>query len=193
MKVTNIEVYDLGQSMFASGYPMQTEIITGGDADQWEATVCRATRLAVRPANSGHANFLKGILVSMDVSGTIKWWEQAQRYHFLTIVSSQSTMHRITQMDPDKCTSDKVLGSTRRYMRQLIARHVNGDIDFDTLIDNMPLGIVLTARVTTNYLQLRTIYNQRKYHKYHEWRPFIEAIRELPYSKEFITIDGATV
>ena len=206
MRIDNVEVYDLAESIVASGLPMNTDFkwttFYEDSADLYskldysEVAVKhrrRAERLAQAPANSGHCNFLKGVLVTFNVTGTIKWWEQFQRYHFATIISSQSTMHKITSMDFDKCLSDKVLDSTRDNCKRLVEQYNNGAINFDTLIDNMPLGLMLTARVQTNYLQLRTIYNQRKNHKYHEWKPFCDWIETIPMAKEFIMVEENNV
>lgn len=49
-----------------------------------------------------------------------------------------------------------------------------------------PSGMKLTARMVTNYRQLRTIYSQRKYHRLPEWRAFCEWIETLPMAKELI-------
>lgn len=49
-----------------------------------------------------------------------------------------------------------------------------------------PCGMKLTAGMTTNYRQLKTIYKQRKNHKLPEWRIFCKQIEELPHS-EWIT------
>ena len=49
-----------------------------------------------------------------------------------------------------------------------------------------PCGFRLTARMTTNYRQLKTIYLQRRTHRLPEWRAFCAWIETLPYS-EFIT------
>jgi len=49
-----------------------------------------------------------------------------------------------------------------------------------------PAGFKITARMTTNYRQLKTIYLQRKNHRLPEWRVFCEWIETLPYS-ELIT------
>ena len=49
-----------------------------------------------------------------------------------------------------------------------------------------PCGFKLTAGMTTNYRQLKTIYNQRKTHRLPEWRAFCEWIHTLPMS-ELIT------
>lgn len=200
MRIDNVKIYELAESIVASGLPMQDRF----DEDAFDETLSRvrgefpsaqeqfrrAERLASAPANSGHCNYLKGVIVAANISGTIKWWEQFQRYHFATIISSMSTMHRITKMDLDCCFSEHVLKTTRDHCKWLVDMHQREQIDFDTLIDNMPLGIVLTARVQTNYLQLRTIWNQRKNHKYHEWKPFCDWVKTLPRAKELITVDS---
>ena len=200
MRIENVEIYDMCESIAASGMPMlerfdetafaETVGRIHGEFPSAQHHFDRARRLASAPANSGHCNYLKGIIVSANISGTIKWWEQFQRYHFVTIISSMSTMHRIDRMDMTNCMSDKVLHDTKTHCAELVKRFKNGEIDFDTLIDNMPLGIVLTARTQTNYLQLRTIWNQRKNHKDHEWKPFCRWLESLPRAKELITVDG---
>lgn len=59
---------------------------------------------------------------------------------------------------------------------------------FMKCVSNCVLGLELFMRVTTNYKQLQTIYWQRKDHKLKEdWGAFIDMIKSLPYSKEFIT------
>ena len=55
---------------------------------------------------------------------------------------------------------------------------------------NVPVGFQLTARMTTNYRQLKTIYQQRKNHRLPEWREFCTWIELLPHS-EFITGGGS--
>ena len=61
--------------------------------------------------------------------------------------------------------------------------------NFMKVVSNCPLGIELFMRCSTNYLQLKTIYHQRKHHKLVEdWQKgFIENfIKNLPYCNEFI-------
>ena len=199
MKIDNVKIYDMTESILASALPMtqsydeviferKTESFHSGP-EETQTDLKRAYTLADNPANSGHCNFLKGVLVSANITGTIKWWEQFQRYHFVTIVSSMSTMHKITAMNFSSCVSDKVLPETVECCKNLVNKYKNGEVDFDTLIDNVPLGLNLTARVQTNYLQLRTIWNQRKGHKYHEWGPFCAWIESLPGASDFITVE----
>ena len=49
-----------------------------------------------------------------------------------------------------------------------------------------PCGFELTARLTTNYRALKTIYSQRKDHRLPEWREFCKEIEKLPYAMELI-------
>ena len=49
-----------------------------------------------------------------------------------------------------------------------------------------PCGFRLTAGMTTNYRQLKTIYLQRRFHRLPEWREFCAWIETLPFS-ELIT------
>lgn len=53
------------------------------------------------------------------------------------------------------------------------------------IISNCPMGFEMTMRVTTSYLQLKTIYLQRKYHKLKEdWTAFCDYCENLPLFKE---------
>ena len=61
------------------------------------------------------------------------------------------------------------------------------DITIDDVLANVPMGLEITARMSTNYLQLKTIYNQRKNHRSQQWRIFCDWIKTLPYAKELIT------
>lgn len=57
---------------------------------------------------------------------------------------------------------------------------------FETIVDNCPLGLQMWMGVTTNYLQLKTMYHQRKNHKMSEWQDFIKFCEDLPLFKELI-------
>lgn len=57
---------------------------------------------------------------------------------------------------------------------------------FMLIISNLPSGFEMIMRITTNYLQLKTIYFQRKNHKIEDWHIFCDWIKELPKFKELI-------
>ena len=57
------------------------------------------------------------------------------------------------------------------------------------LQSNLPMGFELTVRVTTNYLQLKTMYTQRKTHRLKEdWGAFAQWCDALPHFNELTGI-----
>lgn len=193
MKIDNYEVYDLVESIVASGLPMTAEYQTAKFKETVENLTFegglqssphfkRACKLAANPAGSGHNNFLSGIVVSANVTATNVWWMQFERYHFAQIVSSQSKMHRLQQMLAGEGT-----GSFHPKVHPDFVPYSECMEDYEELVYNCPCGLELTARITTNYLQLKTMYNQRKNHKLKEWRDFCGWIEKLPFAAEFIT------
>lgn len=204
MKVENVEVYDLWNSIIASGYPMRTKL---GVAEEAEKSLARAHKLveATKTGNNAHAQFLTGIRVSFDLTFTNKAWVEAERYRFLEFVSSQSTMHRITRFDLDKAYNEYVDPRIIEIMKEKIAKYnyyCDGlseksegflkDVEnkrkrlYLEILYSNPAGFELTARMTTNYRCLRNIYLQRKDHRLPEWREFCKWIETLPYAKELL-------
>ena len=199
MKIDNVKVYDLEESIIASGLPMVACYDESVFESQTLGLTCdndnvhfkRACKLASNPAGSGHNNFLSGIVVSMNVTATNVWWMQMERYHFVQIVSSQSKMHRLRKIIED-CTftypSDIIDLSAFSDIMQRTGKSDDGTPRYsdEELAYRCPMGLELTARITTNYLQLKTIKNQRKNHKLAEWETFVEWIDSLPCAKELI-------
>lgn len=191
MEVTNFKVYDLNESIVASGLPMKSSYDAEDFAESAKEALHgsphfdRMVKLASAPAGSGHANALSGILVSANITATVKWWEQFQRYHFKQIVSSMSTIHRL----PDMLKKGTIQFHPKTDKRGIALLHtlIEEGADLETLAYTCPMGILLTARVTMNYLQLKTMYQQRKAHKLEEWHQFCNWITKLPYATTLIT------
>lgn len=181
--VSNVEIMGLVSSVKASRYPMAT------DTENCSAEVTERTMaLANCQTGSGHDQFLTGIVVQFDLTFTVKAWVEAERYHFLDFVSSQSTMHRITSMDIDEQCIDYVRRETIELVEKLVEEYKEAPTPerYLAVLYNVPVGLRLTARMTTNYRQLKTIYQQRKNHRLPEWRAFCAWIETLPRA-EFIT------
>ena len=201
MKVfSNIRVYELAESIYASGYPMMVEIPQG---DSWEKEVNKIAqdiifkrenphvKRAIKLANAkggGHDQFLTGILVAFDATLTNKVWVEAERYTFLNFVSSQSTMHRITQMNIKSMCDERVDQRCIDVLNEKIDKYnqTKSLEDFNDIINNIPSGFTLTARLTTNYRCVRNMYHQRDTHRNLHWRVACEQFEELPMAKEFI-------
>ena len=185
MIIANAEVCGLRDSIRAAKFPMsvnpsrETGEITNG-----------IKRLAACGLGEGHDNWLNGVVVQFDVTATIKWWTEAERYHFLDFVSSQSTMHRITKMDMETAYINRVDARMVAIMRELVDKYneTRTRDDYLRVLYSNPVGMLLTARMTTNYRQLKTIYRQRRNHTLPEWRFFCRWIEDLPMS-ELITGD----
>lgn len=182
--VNDCWVYDLDSSIKAAKFPMSTDI---SDLDSEITKGIR--KLAMANKGEGHDNWLNGILVAFDLTFSNKAWVEMERYHFIDFVSSQSTMHRITKFDVDEQMNNYVDPAIKKVMKSLIRAYNDNPTpkNYLKVLYSNPAGFKLTARLTTNYRQLKTIYSQRKDHRLPEWREFCEWMKmELPYS-EFIT------
>ena len=185
--LNNYSVYGIDQTFRASKYPMSVDI----DSLTYEYTGT-IEKLGRTRKGEGHDNFLCGIVVQFDLTFTVKAWTEAERYHFFDIISSQSTMHRITKFDLDKAYIEYVDRRIIEIMKEKVADY-NATQDEEEkkrkyleILYSNPCGMKLTARITTNYRQLKTIYAQRKTHRLPEWQTFCKWIELLPYSNLII-------
>ena len=183
--VKNVCIYGLDESVKASKYPMavDTEQCTDEITD-------RTNSLATCEKGSGHDQFMTGIIVQFDLTFSVKAWTEAERYHFLDFVSSQSTMHRIAKFDIESQCNEYVHAGTISIVKGLLDCYNDNPTpeNYLRLLYNVPVGFRLTARMTTNYRQLKTIYSQRKTHRLPEWREFCKWVETLPHA-EFIVGD----
>lgn len=212
MRVDNVKVYDLEESLIASGYPMQTSLC---DRELEDKDIVRGSKLshASDHGNPAHGQYLTGIRVSFDLTCSNKMWVEAERYRFLEFVSSQSTMHRITRFDLraqcNQYVDPRIIDIVERkiqgyldFIKTTEAREeLNGETEevlarrglakdlYLQILYSLPSGFELTARMTTNYRCLKNIYIQRKDHRLPEWREFCKWIETLPYAKELICYD----
>lgn len=187
--MSQIKVYGLEESVRASKYPMSTDLSVL--TDEITDTV---RSLGQAPVGSGHDNFLNGIICQFDLTLTVKAWTEAERYHFLDFVSSQSTMHRIARFDLDKAYIEYVDPRAIDIMREKIAVYNRMKEDgapseelaelYLGILYTNPTGFRLTARMTTNYRQFKTMYHQRRAHLLPEWKEMCRQIQKLPRFEE---------
>ena len=196
--ISDVKVYGISESIKASKYPMAVDT----NKCTYEITD-RTRQLGNVQTGTGHDNFLKGIVVQFDWKFTPKLSVEVERYHFIDFVSSQSTMHKITKFDLDKAyikyvdkrCIDVIKEKVEEY-NKLSTMVTTSDLDstikhtellkekYLEILYSNPCGIFLTARMTTNYQQLKTIYQQRRNHRLPEWQDFCDWIETLPYFKE---------
>ena len=183
MKIENVKIYDLDESVKASKYPMST------NNDSLNSEITNTVKKLVSSSKGeGHDQFLTGIRVAFDLTCSNKMWVEAERYRFLEFVSSQSTMHRISKFDiKNQCNEyvdDRIINIVNELKEDYLKN--KSENDFLKLIYNIPSGFELTARLTTNYRCLKTIYSQRKNHRLPEWREFCIWCESLPCFKELV-------
>ena len=188
--VSNASVYGLEESIRRAKFPMSVDV----DSINYDVTK-GIEKLATSDKGEGHDQFLTGIIVQFDLTFTVKAWTEAERYHFFDFVSSQSTMHRITKFDIEKQYIKYVDPRIVKIMKDKVDSYNALSKTFDSeqlkdkyleILYSNPCGFKLTAGMTTNYRQLKTIYAQRKTHRLPEWREFCKWMESLPHS-EFIT------
>lgn len=200
--VSNVNVYGFEEAVKGAkySYAIDTNAVT--------SEVTKTTlSLANSKAGSGHDQFMTGIIVQFDLTFSNKAWVEAERYKFLNFISSQSTMHRITKFDLDQVylpyvdkriveiMKEKVKAYNELQAQMTSFKNEGKDVSemmntlnemYLEILYSNPAGFRLTAKMTTNYRALKTIYNQRKDHRLPEWRAFCEWVKTLPHS-EFIT------
>ena len=174
MKIEDVELSGLEFSRKSAGLPK----------GKFEAPKCLST-LANAKHSSGHDCWLKGIVVHAKVTASQVWWLQFGRYHHADIVSSQSKMHSILEMEPTfhPSTNKRAAESFKELV--LAADDILDkeptllNAVTEALAMTAPMGMELTAGVVTNLLQLKTIKQQWKGHKLSEWRTFCDWIDSL--------------
>ena len=192
--IDNTAVYGLERAVKASGNPMRTVI---DSSEAVEKDFHRAELLGNARAGEGHDNFLKGILVQLDVTAPLYWWKQAQRYHWFDFISSQSTMHCLLKFD----VRNQCVPETDPEILEIMAKKVEAYLAMPeedpgrkaawrSLVASLPCGFCLGATMTTNYQQLNTMYKQRRNHKLKEWHVFCDWCETLPHFAELTGVCG---
>ena len=194
-KIENTKVYGIEKAIVASGNSYRTNLRDESELD--EKDNIRATKLGQVAPGTGHDTFLNACLVTMDIVAPLYWWKQAQRYHWLEFVSSQSTMHCVLKFDiKNQCTNNvdlRIIDILEMLIADYNKAKEENNIEranelWYKIIASLPCGFCLGATMTTNYRQLKTICIQRNGHRLKEWKTFIDWCKKLPRFKELTGI-----
>lgn len=187
--ITNTKVYGLDESIVRAKYPMSVDISTlNSDITNGILGLSNCEK------GTGHDQWLTGVIVQFDLTYTVKAWTEAERYSWLDFVSSQSTMHRIAQFDLDTQYSEYTDKRSIAIVKELVEKYnqTKDPEDYLRVLMSNPCGFKLTAGMTTNYRQLKTIYAQRRAHRLPEWKEFCAWIETLPMFKELCLKGGVS-
>jgi hypothetical protein len=202
--ITNTKVYGLDESIIRAKYPMSVDTSTlNSDITKGILALSNCEK------GTGHDQWLTGVIVQFDLTYTVKAWTEAERYNWLDFISSQSTMHRIAKFDLNSAYNEHVDPRIIEIMKEKVEEYNNFEFvdewpedtskhniedlkknKYLSILYSNPCGFKLTAGMTTNYRQLKTIYSQRKTHRLPEWREFCAWIETLPRFKELCLKGG---
>lgn len=202
--VSNVHVYGFDDAVKGAKYSYAV------DLNKVTSEITKTTKaLANAKTGSGHDQFMTGIIVQFDLTFSNKAWVEAERYKFLDFITSQSTMHRITKFDLDEVYMPQVDRRIVEIMKEKVKAYNDlqaeirkkqeagedltelnekANAQYLEILYSNPAGFRLTAKLTTNYRALKTIYHQRKDHRLPEWRLFCKWVETLPHA-DFITCE----
>lgn len=183
MVISNLHIYGFDNAIRGSKFPMITDV-----SKATSEVTQRSYALAQCEKGTGHDQMLTGIIAQFDLTFTVKAWTEAERYHFFDFISSQSTMHRISKFDLTNQYSEYVDKRMIDIMNELKDKYnaTQDKEDYLRLLYSNPCGFKLTAAMTTNFRQLKTIYYQRKNHRLPEWITFCKQLEEIPEFRNLV-------
>jgi hypothetical protein len=152
-------------------------------------------KLMMNLAKAGpeHAKYLRQIFISVDITAPLKFWDEADTYHFFE-TNSTSAMHTLgkSQITSESFSfedlDDDILDFYMRILNVARTRWEKSgkkkpSREWRQMVMLTAMGFNYRRTFTSNYSQLRTMYFQRKNHRLQEWREFAEWVETLPYSK----------
>lgn len=191
--IHNVKVFGLTDAVRRSKYADVADVVTA------TGTVTPATKfLGASPIGAGLDRFLSGIVVQFDLTLSKDAWAEIEHYEHLDIIGRQSTISAIQSFDLDSSYISYVDPRIVDIMHELqddYNRLIVSDDPEDLplareaylrLIYSNPVGCRLTAGISTNYLELKTIYLQHRHSKLPELRVFCSWIETLPQFDELI-------
>lgn len=154
-----------------------------------------------------HRTFLRFIMVTMDISGPLYFWKEADRYRFKEQIST-STMHKIADHEfthaDFSCEHlsldslrilDTIIYTLNRYRDIYI--NYNPDITHEhdkkyywwQMIQLLPSSFNQKRTIMMSYETVLKIIKERENHKLDEWRTqFVPELKKLPYVSEFVGV-----
>lgn len=191
MAINNTKTFWVEEAMIESWNSMRSKPLL-----EWEkeelldnlAPHLRRASILAKDKRKWHDTFLAWAVVKADFEMTNKWRIEAERYHWFQIVSSLSTMHRLSEMEMDKCFYEYVDKNIIQRMKELQDEYKANPTRENKLkmLYSCPAWLKLQATICTNYLQLKNMVRQRRQHQLPEWKEFEERASQLPYAKELI-------
>jgi len=170
VRIDNLETYGWDSAIRGMRNPMLShdridskgENIGENDADLMKRLI---------KAGSSHRKFLRQIMVSMDITACLKFWDEFATYEF-TVCNSTSQMHSMGK----QLLGEEHFSSIDPTILQVVNAKITkwqedrSEANFRDMIDNIPQSFLYTRTVTTNYEVVMNMIMSRRNHKMKEWR-----------------------
>lgn len=175
---------------------MQTKVLLESGYEQsalgfslsYNSTIHRAKEIFPKFAfgKPGENKFLESIVLWIDVTAPIFWWQEADTYR-LSTKQSASKMHTFHKREVNN--DDFLYPIPEIYLSFInlnIKSYINQEITVDELMTYIPAGYLQRRIWCMSYKTLQNIYIQRHDHKLNEWRIFVSNVIEQIEHPEFI-------
>ncbi len=146
----------------------------------------RAKALAFK--GGGHNKFLESITVWLYIQAPRCWWSEYDTYRVGMTKNSSSTMHTLDKreteplVDYEHGTSFKAIEEFNNCLRLYKDPMSPLFKDITRLKLNLPEGFLQERQITTNYMTLQNILNQREGHRLRFWNTHRdELLAQLSY------------
>lgn len=220
MRFENTSVYNIYNAILGARNPTnswdKSDSVFNGFNGKIENTVIGKNDLELMQklikAGSEHREFMRQIMVSVDITAPLYWWKEFDSYKVGTTSNSTSTMHMLASKpitldcfemgDFEEVNLSNGFSNTKYVWNTFIIpvleelRQIyNTTRDkryWKELVRLLPESWLQTKTVTMNYdnirtENIRTMIHQKTNHKLTEWsKDFIEWVKTLPYSEELL-------
>ena len=138
-------------------------------------------------AGPSHRKFLRQIMIWVEVTACLKWWDEFDTY-LHTVKNSTSQMHKLGKRKLTKGDFEGDLPNALLDMiNDAIEQYQNDSTKWRDMVNIIPQSFLYTRMVSLNYETVFTMYSTRKNHKMKEWPLFLNSLlKDCPYLEDFI-------
>lgn len=188
----NLKVEGFEPALRGMRNPMQSHHLSDSNFDSESHTIGpKDLELAIRLVKAGpsHRKFLRQIMIWVDITACLKWWDEFDTY-LHTVKNSTSQMHKLgnrllTQDDFSSIIPDVLLFLINDKITNFQEQRTPES--WREMIDIIPQSFLYTRTTMMSYECFLTMFPNRKNHKMKEWVEFCQwGVEELPYMKHFI-------
>ena len=189
MKIKVHEVRGFDPAIKGMRFPMDSNHLSDSYCDIIGPNDLELCRKLIK-AGPSHRKFLRQIMIWVEVTASLKWWDEFDTY-LHTVKNSSSQMHKLgnrllNKDDFENHISDKFLSIVNSKIMTYMSEKNQGN--WRAMIDVIPQSFLYKRMVMLNYETILTMYPNRINHKMFEWKAFLrEILAECAYLEMFLS------